>query len=330
MSKKPYKKTKMKISQRELQTAKFAEIADSIIESLECDRIPWNKPYVVNTPRNAVTGRNYRGANFFILSMLHDMGHASASELNAYVTYAQAKELNTHILKGSKSLPVTFMKPMIYTKEVTDNKGEIELKERMSFLVKYYNVFPVECLADNSILNAVLDPSDFQHDPIENEERIKSEINSLVDAKELLLQIKNTTPHYAPGRDYVSMPEKKNFTTAAEYYSTFFHELIHMTGHAKRTGRFDSYKEEQKFHTDKHEYSFEELVAEMGAAMLCSYYGIPSAKTLENSKAYCQGWAKVLKSNKDMAYMAASKAQKAVDYLLDIIETVNKKAALAA
>jgi antirestriction protein ArdC len=63
------------------------------------------------------------------------------------------------------------------------------------------------------------------------------------------------------------------------------------------------------------DYSKEELVAEMGAAMLCGAAGIES-QTLGNSAAYLQSWINKLKSDSRLIVSAASQAQKAADYIL--------------
>src|SRR5258706_2203 len=61
-------------------------------------------------------------------------------------------------------------------------------------------------------------------------------------------------------------------------------------------------------------YSKEELVAEMGAAMLCGVTGIAPA-TLQNSAAYLKTWIERLKSDSRLLVSAASAAQKAADYI---------------
>ncbi len=55
----------------------------------------------------------------------------------------------------------------------------------------------------------------------------------------------------------------------------------------------------------------------MGAAYLCGISGIQNA-TIDNSAAYIEGWLKKLKSDKRFIVSAASLAQHAVDYILDI------------
>ena len=81
---------------------------------------------------------------------------------------------------------------------------------------------------------------------------------------------------YRPSNDTVGIPSRNAFNSAEEYYSTLFHELTHSTGHTKRIGR-DGIEKLNTFGSES--YSKEELIAEMGAAMLCGVAGI-ERKTL--------------------------------------------------
>ena len=117
---------------------------------------------------------------------------------------------------------------------------------------------------------------------------------------------------YRPCTDTVGIPARGAFDSAEEYYSTLFHELTHSTGHPKRLGRAGI----EKLNTFGSEsYSKEELIAEMGAAMLCGVAEI-ERKTLSNSAAYLKSWTDVLKGDSRMVVSAASQAQKAADYIL--------------
>ena len=64
------------------------------------------------------------------------------------------------------------------------------------------------------------------------------------------------------------------------------------------------------------DYSREELVAEIGSAMLCNNVGINCDKAFNNSVAYIQGWLKKLKDDNRMIVWAASRAEKAARYIL--------------
>ena len=64
------------------------------------------------------------------------------------------------------------------------------------------------------------------------------------------------------------------------------------------------------------DYSREELVAELGSAMLCTIAELSSEKTFKNSVAYIQGWLHALANDNKMIVWAASRAEKAARYIL--------------
>ena len=107
------------------------------------------------------------------------------------------------------------------------------------------------------------------------------------------------------------MPNRDDFNTAEDYYSTQFHELVHSTMHEDRLNRptADNWGDEV--------YAKEELVAEMGAGMICGVIGITLApKHEDNEAAYIASWLKKLNSDPKLVVQAASKAQQAADYIL--------------
>ena len=63
-------------------------------------------------------------------------------------------------------------------------------------------------------------------------------------------------------------------------------------------------------------YSREELVAEIGAAMLCSNFAVDTKKAFRNSIAYLQSWVKELKNDPKAIVVAAGKAEKAARFIL--------------
>lgn len=89
---------------------------------------------------------------------------------------------------------------------------------------------------------------------------------------------------------------------------------MHSTGHSNRLNR-QGITEVAAFGSET--YSKEELVAEIGAAMLCSIAGIDNS-TLENSVAYIGGWLRKLKSDNKIIVQAAGQAQKGADYILGV------------
>ena len=119
----------------------------------------------------------------------------------------------------------------------------------------------------------------------------------------------NFNASYSPSMDSIRMPDIGFFESSEEYYSTLFHELTHSTGHEKR---LDRKKEAKTFDT-----AFEELVAEIGAGMLCNVVEIQE-KILDNEAAYIANWLKALGENPSWLALAAGKAQKATDFILNV------------
>ena len=64
-----------------------------------------------------------------------------------------------------------------------------------------------------------------------------------------------------------------------------------------------------------HNYSQEELVAEMTAAFLLAEARIDSDSLTENSAAYVASWLKALRNDSKLVVLAAAQAQKAVDQI---------------
>jgi antirestriction protein ArdC len=116
---------------------------------------------------------------------------------------------------------------------------------------------------------------------------------------------------YSRARDVVGIPPRSAFRSSEEFYSTLFHELTHSTGHSSRLNR-DGIVEGHRFGDPT--YSKEELIAEMGAAMLCGLAGIEQV-TLANSAAYVSSWLEVLRGDARMVVSAAAAAQRAADLI---------------
>ena len=106
---------------------------------------------------------------------------------------------------------------------------------------------------------------------------------------------------YIPSKDAICLPKDSAFTDENERESTKAHEGIHATGAKHRLDR------------NKPSYAYEELVAELGAAMVCASLGVPLDKLQHTS--YIQSWLKHLKDDTSFVFKAAADASKAVKYL---------------
>jgi antirestriction protein ArdC len=273
-------------------------VTDRIIAKLNEGTIPW-KHYTSlrseeSAPRNYVSDRPYHGINYFLLSM---MGYRSPS----WITYNQAKALDGQVRKGEKSVPI------VYWNFVERQDRETGKAKQIPFL-KYFSVFNAEQVEG-------IDPK-FPSSAIERETTPNQEAERIITNMPNSPTIVNgdfPIACYSPSSDTVKMTEQKSCVSDERYYEVLLHELTHSTGHKSRLNRE---KEMGGWHAfGSKEYSREELVAEMGAAFLCSECGL-SQSTIDDSASYIASWLQVLKVDPKAVVMAAGKAQKAADFIL--------------
>ena len=271
----------------------YEVITAQIIKQLESGVIPWRKPWTSRMPMNLKSQKEYRGINVFLLA---SQGYASSY----WLTYKQAVSIGGNVRKGEHGTQVTFWKISEYRKKNAET-GVIADKDSKSVLLRYYTVFNVlqcENLPDfgtGRVVNPIAD--------------CESVVSAMPNAPKI---IPSDAAWYRPTTDTVGIPPINTFHGSPEYYSTLFHELAHSTGYASRVGR-EGIENLNAFGSES--YSKEELVAELGAAMLCGVTGIEKS-TLGNSAAYIATWIKRLKDDSKLIISAASQAQKAADYIL--------------
>lgn len=267
----------------------YEKITAQFIESLNNGVIPWKKPFKGNA--NFITKKEYRGFNALSTS-------SKDFECPYWVTFNQAVALKGKIKKGSKGTLIIYWSKN--EKEVENEEGVIETKECPFFTcTTVFNLEQTEGIAWE----------------------YPQEIKTLTGAETVISNYKNAPEvvfekdraFYSPLRDLVNMPKKQRFVSTEEFYCTFFHELIHSTGHQSRLDRPEL--SNMAFY-NSHNYSKEELTAEIGAAFLCHETGILN-ETMGNSEAYIAGWAKALGNDPKMIVEAAGKAKKAVGFILN-------------
>lgn len=264
-------------------------VTDKIIEQLEKGVVPWRQPWAGGGAVNWKTQKPYRGINTFLL------------EPGEYATFKQIQEAGGKVKKGAESHIVVFWK---WLEKENEETGE---PEKIPYL-RYYRVFEINKQAEG--LESRRCESTFDHDPIEEaEEVVRRYLNGPT------YSYQSGRAYYQPAMDHINVPPLKDYPEAAGYYSTLFHEMVHSTGHRSRLARPGVTRQEIAFGDEA--YSKEELVAEMGAAMLCGVAGIEN-ETIENSASYLQSWLRALKEDSRLIVQAAAQAQKAADYILGL------------
>lgn len=123
--------------------------------------------------------------------------------------------------------------------------------------------------------------------------------------------IHGNAAYFDPGPDdKIVVPPKAAFKSAADYYATVVHELVHWSGGRERLNRLTP---DMKFGTPS--YAQEELRAEIGAMFLTSMLGIDGKA--QNHARYAAAWVAKLQGDKHEIFRAARDAEKIVDYLLE-------------
>jgi antirestriction protein ArdC len=275
-------------------------VTQTIIEKLEAGEIPWRRPWVTSAPKNLVSGKEYRGINTFMLGV-------SGFPRPEWLTFNQAAKLGATVRAGERSNMVVYF-----------NVGEERLNAKTGklskpFLLRYSRVFNIsQCNHGEQTLTAKLGLDATKSAPVPSIEACDAIVCGMPNRPHVKA---SDRAWYRPSTDEVGMPDKSTFHSSEGFYATLFHELTHSTAHPSRVGR-PEVMESQAFGSAT--YSREELIAEMGAAMLCGVAGVSPA-TVENSAAYLRSWISALRGDSKLVVAAASGAQKAADYIRGIV-----------
>ena len=278
----------------------YETVTNSIIAELEKGAIPWVKPWKADSSadKNFISQKPYQGINRLLLGMSSmSKGYSNP----AWATFRQWNEAGASVKAGEKATSIVFFKPM---KSVDKSTG----KESGYCVVRGYAVFNV-AQTDMQIVPSTIPDAPFN--PIPScEDRILKTGASISHGGDAAF--------YMPSQDRIQLPNKGSFNSEALYYATAFHELSHWTG-AKH--RLDRSLDNGRFGNPA--YAFEELVAEISAAYLCSDYKIQGEL---RHAGYIQSWLKACKDDSKAIFKAAALAQKAADY----INTLDATVAIAA
>jgi antirestriction protein ArdC len=282
-----------------------ATITQSIIEQLESGVAPWVKPWAskadTSAPHNPASGTHYRGINFIWLSLLQSSGSVGTS--SKWMTYKQAQNIGAQVSSRAKGkgVGVVFYKPFEITGALNPETGKHDSK--IIPMLKTYTVFNADFIDGLPV------------DEIEIVQ--KPEFETLAECEAFIASTGASITHtgnrafYASDSDFIQLPEKADFKSNSDYYATALHELSHWTGNTKRLNRQFG----KRFGDNA--YAFEELVAELGAAMLCAHLHIDGQ--LQHAS-YIGSWLKVLKADNRAILKAGAEAQKILDYLVKVDE----------
>lgn len=299
-------------------------ITEKIIDQINAGTPPWKAGWM-RKHFNGFYKREYQGINQLLLSWdMQEKGYTAP----VWFSFKQIQQLGGSIRKGAKSSMVVFSKVVNKNKDDEGEEDDLEVfdesdqekdkqedkKAKTFFLMRYYRVFNLDDVEGIDILAFVNLGNSKQKKP----ENIVS--GMIKDG--LKIRYTGVQPCYIPSWDTVQIPDIGLFKTTEEYYSSLFHEITHATGHESRLKRAGVSNIDTG---DKHQYSYEELIAEIGAAFLMAETGLRI--NYKNTSAYVKGWSEFLKENKKAIFQASAEARKAVQYVLEKAEQSSSKVA---
>lgn len=278
----------------------YATVTARVVAALEAGTPPWIRPWTGTDadpmPANATSHRPYRGINVLLLNL---QAMSCGYGRNRWLTFQQALSIGARVRTGEHGTPIVFFKMHELDANVKGKPEAGDATRRVVPLLRSFTVFNVDQVDDlpSALVTPVLDTI---WDPIEEAERLIGESGAV-------LRHGGSRAFYAPSLDAIQLPPRGAFASPTDYYATALHELTHWTGHPQRCNR----PLEGRHAISA--YAFEELIAEMGSAFLCSHCRLPGR--LQHAS-YIASWLQALRNDKRLIFTAASLAQKAADYLL--------------
>ena len=291
----------------------FAEMMIEKIESIGKD---WHKPWFTEGslpwPRN-LHGREYNGMNALML-LLHC--EKQGYTIPRFCTFDCVQRLNTpgkdgqelprvSILRGEKSFPVMLTTVTCIHKETKEKIKYDEYKKLSEKEQEQYNVFPrmqvfrVFNVAQTNLREARPElweklEQEVARPKIEDGEHLSfAPVDTMIRDNLWICPIRpkhQDSAYYSISKNEIVVPEKEQFKSGEAFYGTLFHEMTHSTG---AEGVLDRIKPTA---FGSAEYAREELVAELGSALVAQRYGM--AKHIkEDSCAYLKGWLNELKES---------------------------------
>lgn len=290
----------------------FAEMMIEKIESIHKDwRKPWFTEGALQWPRN-LSGREYNGMNALML-LLHCENEGY--KIPRFCTFDCVQRLNkpgkdgqelprVSILRGEKSFPVMLTTFTCIHKETKEKIKYDDYKKLSDEEQKQYNVYPkmqvfrVFNVSQTNLQEAR--PELWEQLEIENGKRVENgehfsfePVDAMIKDNLWICPIKpmhQNEAYYSITKNEIVVPEKEQFRDGESFYGTLFHEMIHSTGTEGVLDRL------QPTSFGSKEYAREELVAELGSALVAQRYGM-TKHIKEDSCAYLKGWLDELKES---------------------------------
>ena len=341
-------------SAEERALERFTELMIKKISSIKGD---WKKPWFTENfmawPKN-LSGREYNGMNALMLKLLCE---ENSYKLPVFCTFQRVSGLNystdrqgnhkpltdangerlpqVSVLKGEKSFPVFITTFTVVDKETKEKIKMEDYRKLSPEEQKKYSVYPklnvhnVFNVAQTNLREArpelyekLCERNNLKRPAsLDDEKMAFAPLDEMIEKKLWVCPISlehQDSAYYSIAKDAIVLPEKSQFINGESFYGTLLHEMTHSTG---AEGRLDRIKPAA---FGSKEYAREELVAELGSALVASQYGI--TKTIkEDSAQYLGSWLDVLKESPEFLKTTLFDVKKASSMIAQRIDAVAEK-----
>lgn len=341
-------------SAEERALERFTELMIKKISSIKGD---WKKPWFTENfmawPKN-LSGREYNGMNALMLMLLCE---ENSYKLPVFCTFQRVSGLNystdrqgnhkpltdangerlpqVSVLKGEKSFPVFITTFTVVDKETKEKIKMEDYRKLSPEEQKKYSVYPklnvhnVFNVAQTNLREArpelyekLCERNNLKRPAsLDDEKMAFAPLDEMIEKKLWVCPISlehQDSAYYSIAKDAIVLPEKSQFINGKSFYGTLLHEMTHSTG---AEGRLDRIKPAA---FGSKEYAREELVAELGSALVASQYGI--TKTIkEDSAQYLGSWLDVLKESPEFLKTTLFDVKKASSMIAQRIDAVAEK-----
>lgn len=292
-------------------TETYEKITSALLGLIERgDLLPWQKSWKGSDEfaRSMSSGKLYTGVNRWVLTLT-----AQANGWSPWFgTYNQIAALGGQVRKGEKSSTAILWKP------VTRKATEPDAKDNKFLMLKAFAIFSAS-QADGL-------PEKFYAKP--DVSLVDTDAHAVFEAYTATNGIQvgygGDRAFYSPPQDRIQLPHVASFAGTEEFYAAAFHEAAHSTGHKDRLNRigvtdFDLF--------GSHQYSREELVAELGSSLVLGTLGLDKPEVVENQAAYLKHWMSAIASDPQAFVWAAGRAERAANLILGVEDAATNEGA---
>lgn len=293
--------------------ALFEQFLEILVEAIESGEQTgkWRRPWVTTRPQRFDGEVTYSGTNALFLSLYAMLAERAKKEEKCpykiprlitvweslrtaptftqyYGTLKQWEAAGARVKQGSRQLTLLL--------------ASTNAKEKDDGTTEYYTYYKTFGVFNSAQVEGWQPP---EATVVEADEEAKKRFDRLMSKHSVVVEEAERAA-FNFVQDKLLMPNLEAFPNRNAYYATFVHEMVHWTGHKSRLDR-------GTFGVDHETYAFEELVAELGSAMLSMSLGFEVGD--RNTQAYLTNWSKWLREDKTAGRRALRLARQAVEYL---------------